>query len=101
MINLKKTPTMKTFELMAISAPMQETIETTRQILTDVINQYGQIEDICEWGEKRLAYRIGDYEKGYYFLYTFNGDSECVKELDRKARNSEEILRHMIISKSL
>lgn len=101
MINLKKTTPMKAYEIMTISAPMQEAIEETRKVLTDVIAQFGELEKADEWGEKRLAYRIGDYEKGYYMLYTFDGTHECVKELDRKLRNSEYILRHMIISKGL
>ena len=56
----------------------------------------GTIISIDEWGNRKLAYLIDDLAEGYYVLINFEGTSEIVKELDRVARISDSIMRHMI-----
>lgn len=56
----------------------------------------GTIISIDEWGTRKLAYLIDDLAEGYYVLINFEGTPEIVKELDRVARISDSIMRHMI-----
>jgi small subunit ribosomal protein S6 len=60
-------------------------------------NNGGEIEKIDRWGKKRLAYEIKDVADGYYVLVHFNSEPATVKELDRVAKITEEVLKHMIV----
>ena len=62
-----------------------------------IIEADGSISNVDEWGIRKLAYLIDDIGEGYYVLLNFEGTPEVVKELDRVARISDGIMRHMII----
>ena len=46
---------------------------------------------------KELAYEINKHKTGYYFLINVESDAEAIKEFDRLATISEELLRHIVI----
>ena len=50
-----------------------------------------------ELDQKELAYEINKHKTGYYFLINVESDAEAIKEFDRLATISEELLRHIII----
>jgi small subunit ribosomal protein S6 len=52
------------------------------------------------WGRRRLAYPIQKFTEGNYHLFVFDSDSS-LSELDRRMRNTETILRHMIVRTDL
>ena len=62
-----------------------------------IIAADGSISNVDEWGIRKLAYLIEDIGEGYYVLINFEGTPEVVKEIDRVARISDGIMRHMII----
>ncbi|TJX13589.1 30S ribosomal protein S6 [Tissierella creatinini] len=62
-----------------------------------IIEADGSISNVDEWGVRKLAYLIDDIGEGYYVLLNFEGSSEVIKELDRVARISDGIMRHMIV----
>lgn len=64
-----------------------------------IIEENGELESVDEWGKRRLAYEINDRTEGIYYLVNFKADSEFPKELDRRYRISEGILRSIIIRK--
>lgn len=92
---------MKTYEIMYIIKPSsdEEIQKTANKYKSVVTNHGGDVDKVDLWGEKRLAYEIGDYDKGFYVLMTFTSSPACVQDLDRLIRIDESILRHMIISK--
>ena len=49
------------------------------------------------WGRRRLAYSIRHHEEGFYVLMTFECPPSLVKELDRRFRMNDRILRHMAV----
>lgn len=56
----------------------------------------GSVDDIEEWGRRKLAYTI-DYEnEGYYVLEHFTADAELPKELERNYRISDDVLRYLV-----
>ena len=65
--------------------------------LKGIIEADGKITTIDEWGVRKLAYLIDDIGEGFYVLINFEGTPEVIKELDRVARISDSIMRHMII----
>ena len=90
---------MRKYEAVLIFYPSLE--EEKRVQLVDrfkgIIEADGSISNVDEWGIRKLAYLIDDLGEGYYVLVNFAGTPEVVKELDRVARISDGIMRHMII----
>jgi small subunit ribosomal protein S6 len=54
-----------------------------------------------EWGKKRLAYPIKNFRYGYYYLAEFDAPNESIKKINDLFRMSNEILRHMIVTKKV
>ena len=57
----------------------------------------GQIEKTDNWGRRRLAYPIAHHNEGTYVLELINGPGELVRELDRRMRVMDEVLRHLVV----
>lgn len=57
----------------------------------------GQIEKTDSWGRRRLAYPIAHHKEGTYILELINGPGELVRELDRRLRVMDEVLRHLVV----
>jgi len=70
-------------------------IETVKGIIEDG----GEVVQTEEIGLRRLAYPIQKKHDGYYVLVDFNAPPELPKELDRRLRISDDVIRHIIISK--
>ena len=90
---------MRKYEAMLIFFPSIEE-EKRNQLLErfkGIIAADGSISNVDEWGIRKLAYLIEDIGEGYYVLINFEGTPEVVKEIDRVARISDGIMRHMII----
>ena len=65
-----------------------------------VANANGKVISTDKWGNKKLAYPINYKNDGYYVLMTFEADGAAVKELDRVAGLSSEVLRRVITIKA-
>ena len=77
----------------------EEAVKALQEKFTSLIAKNGEVESVDEWGKRRLAYEINDKTEGYYVLVNFKADSEFPKELDRKFRINDGILRTIIIRK--
>ena len=88
------------YELVYILPP-----ETTEQQATELHDQIagvvsrlsGAIEKTENWGRKKLAYDIGPHKEGVYVLEVINGHGELMKELDRRLKVLDQVVRHMIV----
>ena len=49
------------------------------------------------WGRKRLAYEIGPNKEGVYVLDVINGSGELMKEIDRRLKVLDQVVRHLIV----
>ncbi|MGE5244759.1 MAG: 30S ribosomal protein S6 [Betaproteobacteria bacterium] len=88
------------YELVYILPPditEQQTTDLHAQIEGVVSRMSGQIEKTENWGRRRLAYEIGHHKEGTYLLDVINGSGDLMKELDRRLRVMDEIVRHMIV----
>ena len=88
------------YELVYILPPEtteQQATELHDQIATVVSRLHGQIEKTENWGRRRLAYEIGKFKEGFYVLDVINGDGELMKELDRRLKVIDQVVRHMIV----
>lgn len=57
----------------------------------------GKVLKVEKWGKRRLAYTIRHQEEGIYVLMTLECPASLVKELDRRFRMNERIVRHMAV----
>ena len=57
----------------------------------------GNIEKADNWGRRKLAYEIGPHKEGTYVLETIDGGGELMKEIDRRLKVSDLIIRHLIV----
>jgi small subunit ribosomal protein S6 len=70
-------------------------VETVKGIIEDG----GEATRVDVIGLRRLAYPIQKKNEGYYVLIEFNAPAELPKELDRRLRISDDVIRHIIINK--
>ena len=56
----------------------------------------GKVLSTDKWGVKKLAYPINYKTDAYYVLMTFDANGDAVKELDRIAGITDEVMRRMI-----
>lgn len=64
-----------------------------------LIEANGTIENVDDWGKRRLAYPINDEVEGYYVITTFTSGVDFPAELERVAKITDGVLRTMIIKK--
>jgi small subunit ribosomal protein S6 len=90
---------MRRYELMVVIQP--DAPEDVVQAIIDratrsVIDGGGQIVKVSPWGRRRLAYPIGQFREGSYFIVVFDSPPEAVAELERGLNISEEVMRHLV-----
>jgi small subunit ribosomal protein S6 len=88
------------YELVYILPPdttEQQVTELHQQIEAVVLRMNGQIEKTEPWGRRKLAYEIGHHKEGVYVLEVINGTGELMKELDRRLRVMDQVLRHLVV----
>jgi small subunit ribosomal protein S6 len=57
----------------------------------------GKVLKVERWGKRRLAYPIAHREEGIYVLMTLECQPQHVKEVDRRYRMNDRILRHLTV----
>ena len=74
-----------------------EQAEFQSQIESIIGRVGGTLEKTDVWGRRKLAYDIGKHKEGFYVLHVINGTGELMKEIDRRLRVTEGLLRHLIV----
>ena len=57
----------------------------------------GKIDKTDNWGRRKLAYEIGPHKEGTYVLETIDGSGELMKEIDRRLKVSDLVIRHLVV----
>ncbi len=65
----------------------------------NLLETSAQLENIDEWGKRRLAYEIDDLNEGYYVLANFSADSSFPHELERIYKITDGIIKYIVIKK--
>ena len=93
---------MRNYEFMFIVKPVLEdeatkaVCESMKKVLVD---NGAKVTDVKNMGRRELAYEINTFKNGNYFLISFEGDTNAVKELARVANINENIIRHLVVNK--
>ena len=92
---------MKAYEVLYIVRPTLD--DEAREVVLDSIKNIiteakGEVGEIDVWGSRKLAYPIEKFRDGVYTLVNFKADVEFPKELDRRLKISEDVIRHVIVA---
>ena len=61
-----------------------------------LIEQNGTIDEMDEWGKRKLAYEINYLTEGYYVLVKFTSGPEFPAELDRILGITDGVIRSLV-----
>jgi len=90
------------YELLClISNKFSETeVEPIRKTISKLVSdQGGKITFEEFWGKRKLAYPVGGFRHGYYYLLEFDIDGPKLIEVTNRLRLSNDILRHQLVKK--
>jgi small subunit ribosomal protein S6 len=77
--------------------PEEEADQYVEQLQAQLIAAGATIDKVEKWGKRRLAYRIEKYREGSYVLLQFTGDANLVKELERRLRVADMVLKFITV----
>ena len=91
---------MKAYELLFFVDP-----EITDEVRAGVMKRVevaitengGKIDNVDNWGKRKLAYEIDKLTEGDYTLVNFHADPSQIAELDRILRINDAVKRHMVV----
>ncbi len=91
---------MKAYELLFFVDPAidEETrAAAMKRIDVAITTNGGQIEDVQEWGKRKLAYEINKLTEGDYTLINFQAEPDSIAEIDRILHITDAVERYMIV----
>jgi small subunit ribosomal protein S6 len=83
--------------IVASDATDQQVIDLHTQVEEIVARFYGKLDKTDNWGRRKLAYEIGPHKEGTYVLEVITGSGEMMKEIDRRLRVSDQVIRHLTV----
>ncbi len=57
----------------------------------------GEVIEVQRWGKRRLAYEINRKRDGIYTLVLYQGGGPLVKEIERRLRLNESVMRALTV----
>jgi small subunit ribosomal protein S6 len=90
----------RTYEVLFIADPNLSEPDVDK--LTETVQGYAEKEGaktqkVEKWGKKRLAYDIKKHREGYYVLLVVDGKPEMVKELERRMRVTDGMVKFITV----
>ncbi len=73
---------------------IDQLIEQTKQVIT---GGGGAVDKAEKWGIRRLAYRVQKREEGFYVLLQFTSGPEVVKEIERRFRVTDLVMKFITV----
>jgi small subunit ribosomal protein S6 len=88
------------YELVYVVSPVatdEQVSELHTQIESVVQRMGGRVEKTENWGRRKLAYEIGHQKEGTYVLEVITGSGDLMKEIDRRLKVIDYVIRHLIV----
>ena len=88
------------YELVYVVSPQaseQEVTDLHAQVEATVTRFGAQLAKTENWGRRKLAYEIGGHKEGTYVLEVIDGAGDVMKEIDRRLKVNEQVLRHLVV----
>lgn len=95
---------MRTYEVIFIVRP--DVPETEIDALAESLQQTvagtgGGVDKMEKWGKRRLAYRVRGQREGYYVFFELHGTGDVVRELERRLKVSEPVIKYLSVGVDL
>lgn len=94
---------MKAYELLYFVDPAsseEARAGVTRRIDGAIVEEGGVVDNVQDWGKRKLAFEVDKLTEGDYILVDFHADPSQIAELDRVLRINDAVKRHMIVRRS-
>ena len=78
-------------------APEEEVDQFVEQLKTQSTASGATVDKVEKWGKRRLAYRVDKYREGSYVLFQFTCAPDGVRELERRLRVSDVVLKFITV----
>jgi small subunit ribosomal protein S6 len=78
-------------------APDEEVDQFVEQLRTQLTAAGATVDKIDRWGKRRLAYKVDKYREGNYVLFQFSAGPDVVKELERRLRVSDVVIKFLTV----
>lgn len=94
---------MKAYELLFFVAPSidEETrLAVMKRIDAAITADNGTVDNVDNWGKRKLAYEVNGLTDGDYTLIDFHANPESIAELDRVLRITDAVERFMIVKRT-
>src|ERR1700694_1260814 len=91
---------MRIYEELFVAKPdvTDEEIDPFIEQLTKLITTHGgTVDKTDKWGVRKLAYRVQKLTEGYYVLLQFSAGPEAVKEVERRLRVSDMVMKFITV----
>ena len=90
--------TSEKYEVLYILNPnlSEEETQAIVEKFKTLIEQNGTIDEMDEWGKRKLAYEINYLTEGYYVLVKFTSGPELPAELDRILGITDGVIRSLV-----
>jgi small subunit ribosomal protein S6 len=69
-------------------------VEQIQHVITD---GKGTVDKTDKWGVRKLAYRVQKYSEGLYVLIQFSSTPDLVKEVERRLRVSDAVIKFITV----
>jgi small subunit ribosomal protein S6 len=67
------------------------------QLKTVITQSKGTLDKTEKWGIRKLAYRVMKHNEGQYILLTFTAEADVVKEMERRLRVSDLVMKFLTV----
>ncbi len=90
----------RNYEVMFIVRP-DITDEDLDRLISTLESQIGgaggTVKGVERMGKRRLAYLVRNFQDGLYILLTVEGDGQVIKELERRLRVTEPVIKFITV----
>lgn len=69
------------------------------QIQDFISKNGGRVDNLQDWGKRRMAYKINKKQDGNYVILNFQLDPSFTKKLELSLKLNEQIVRYLLVSK--
>lgn len=91
---------MKAYELMLMLDPTLD--EDARAAMLEraqglITADGGVVDNVEDWGKRRLAFEIGKLTDGDYIVIDFHATASAIAEIDRVLHITDPVVRYMVV----
>lgn len=91
---------MRDYELVAIVSPeldAEGVSQVIERMTQSISGRGGEVEEVKQWGRRKLAYPIRKFMEADYILARFKLMPKFIKDLEADIGAAEDVLRYLVV----